>query len=96
MDGFEYKQQDLVSYPLFDWQPVELLEKGGSMIIFGGTVNEFCSPVLKALKSGSIIVAYSKKKSIAIVKARQDERAYEMITCIKVQITANTGDVPEL
>ena len=40
MDGFEYKQQDLASYPLFDWQPVELLEKGGCMIIFGSSVNE--------------------------------------------------------
>ncbi len=75
MDGFEYKQQDLVSYPLFDCQQVELLEKGESMMIFGGSVNEFCSTVLKELKSGSIIVAYSKKKrSIAVVKARQDER----------------------
>ncbi len=66
------------------------------MIIIGGSVNEFCSLVLKALKSGSIIVAYSEKKSIPMVNARQDERTYEMITCIEVQITANRGDVPEL
>ena len=65
------------------------------MIVLGGSVNEFCSPVLKAFESGSIIVTYSKKKSIAVFKARK-KRTHEMISCIKVQITANTGDVPEL
>ena len=50
---------------------MKLVKKGGCMVVFSGTEDQFSRPVLKTLESCDISLIGTQENSITIVDARQ-------------------------
>lgn len=69
VEGFKGGEQQFKFYPLFDWEPVEVLEDRGDVISGAGMSEQTGSRVLDVLKFVENFGGYAVEDAIAVVES---------------------------
>ena len=73
---------------------MKYIEIKSCVVMFGGTKNKLCCPILEALKSVKVRYVGSKQKCITIIQSGLNKRSNNIATCIRVHKATNACNVP--